>query len=189
MRGFFDFASPSYERILLIESGSRQIGKALLTRLYALQEEHRAAQHTRLDLLTCFTADPENFDERRGALLRVTERHIASRKIAFLRELVSARYTTIVVIADGEATMRRWKWTVGALSSSKLIVCRDASNLFLLDAQQIWAVRSRYAARFRRPNLSWVLRVASLSLAPFSISFLAVYAAALHAKRLLNRSY
>ena len=67
MRHFFTKSIPPFSRVLLIESGSRDLFEKLLPVFYRNYPEMTC------DLVTCYAGAPKNFRPERGAVYRVTD--------------------------------------------------------------------------------------------------------------------
>ena len=65
MRRFLSRGTPPFDRVLLVESGSRQLYEDLLRGLYDVHPNMRA------DVLTCFAGVPKCYREDRGSVYRV----------------------------------------------------------------------------------------------------------------------
>mgnify|MGYP000283039222 CR=1 FL=1 len=109
MRYFFSRHVPEFERVLLVESGSRYLFDDLIPGLYAL---YKGKLH--LDLLTCFAGHPEGFRAESGEVFRVPDYQTSKARRQLLRTLRRKRYGIVGIICAGEPIMTKWKWLVAA---------------------------------------------------------------------------
>ncbi len=67
MRHFFTRSIPPFSRVVLVESGSRELFENLLPVLYQNHSEMKC------DLVTCYAGAPKNFRQDQGTIYRVTD--------------------------------------------------------------------------------------------------------------------
>lgn len=180
MRGIFSRRHPSFDRLLIVESGSRHITEELLPHFYEVQASRS------IDLLTCYPGAPENFDQTRGAVYSVQNQAVARSRRQFLRKIAGAPYTVVAIICEGTPILERWKWLIALRTPAKLLIVNEHAGYFFLDYwhREIAKVLFSQRAGFRQ-RINFRL-VAELVLVPFTILYLILYAAYVHARRFLR---
>jgi hypothetical protein len=175
LRYFLRNRIPPFTRVLLVESGSRQVFDALIPRLYALHGDSME-----LDVVTCHAGTPEGL---RGRVYRVQDYATSTARGRLYKELTGRRYTVTGILCSNEPIMGKWKWMLAGRLRAKVLVINENADTLWLDRGH-W----RHIARMARIRLGLtgaslspsVLRVLWL---PFSVAFLLLFAAVVHTKR------
>ena len=94
MRYFLSKRLPPFTRVLLIESGSRDLFEELLRGLYDVYPEMRA------DLVTCFEGVPSTFRADAGQVYRVADYSGRALRKRLYRELAANHYDTAGMICS-----------------------------------------------------------------------------------------
>jgi hypothetical protein len=180
MRWFFSKSVPPFSRVLLVESGNRELFEELLTKLYDIHPKMIA------DLVTCYAGEPEGFRQDRGRVYRVTDyRDWASRK-KFFAELRGNRYSITGIICSGEPIMTNWKWMLAFRLPSKVFVLNENCDYFWLDRGQLSSIRHFILFRAGLTGAGAVRTIGRLVLFPFTLLYLILFAAAVHSRRKLR---
>lgn len=185
MHRFLARAQPSFDRILLIESGPRTVTERILPFLYTVKN----ARH--VDVLTCFDSPPDSFDFDRGVVYSVHDEEARRNRGAFIKKLASAPYTVLGLLCTGSPILEKWKWMLAFRSSARLIIVNEEARYFGLE---IWNIKTARLMLFKRLNpfadyspeglmQSIGSNVGGLLLAPFTVTYLLLYTAAVHARR------
>ncbi len=181
MRWFFRRRVPGLERILLVESGSREVSE----RLAAVVRRAWGAG-TVIDLVTCYAGLPAGFPaETRVYRVADYPGRAGVRRLA--RELRAAGYPILGIICSGEPIMTKWKWTVAGLLPAKVFIVNENADFFWCDYSQ-WRTMVRFA--FYRSGLAGpgaVRSAARLAVFPFTLAYLLAYAGVVHLQRAKNR--
>ena len=181
MRYFFrPHQAPAVKRILLIESGSRELLEKLIPQLPGL-----FASPVAVDLVTCFGGLPRNFQG--GQVYRVGDYSTAESRAGLYRELKANRYQVTGMICSGEPIMSKWKWMLAWQLPAHTFLLNENGDYVWMDREHIptlWEF-----ARFRSglAGAGAVRTLARLFLFPFSLLFLLAYAAIAHLRFRLNR--
>ncbi len=186
---FLRRAQPSFDSILVVESGPRKVTEQLLPFLYNVK------QAVHVDLLTCYSTPPDAFDFDRGVVYSVHDREARENRGAFIAQLASGPYTVLGLLCTGSPILEKWKWVLAFRSPARLIAISDGTNYFGLE---IWNHRSIRLMLFKRLNpfadytreslaSLIVFGLSGLFLAPFTVAYLALYTAALHLRRWMRR--
>jgi hypothetical protein len=176
MHRFLARAQPSFERLLLIESGPREAGEKALRYFYA-------AKHTaQIDVLTCYSTPPAAFDPARGALLSVHDREVVENRTRFIGKLARTPYTVVAILCTGSPILERWKWAIALKTSARLIAVNEEANYFTVD---VWNIGSAKLMLQRRLDITQATFTALLQwlAAPFAIGYLALCTAVIHFRR------
>jgi hypothetical protein len=180
MRRFLSKSIPPFARVLLVESGSRDLYEELLGGLYDIHPNMRA------DLLTCYAGMPATFREDRGSIYRVNDYPDRAARGRLFAELSSNRYTIVGMICSGEPVMTKWKWATAARLPAKVFVLNENGDYFYLDRGHWPAIRHFVLFRAGLSGAGAVRTLARLALFPFTLLYLILYAATAHLRRKLR---
>jgi hypothetical protein len=178
VRYFFRRRIPDFERVVVIESGSRYLVEDLLPGLY----ESHAGKLERLDLVTCYAGKPRTFRAERGAIYRVTDYPNPAARKQLYRLLGENRYTIAGVVCSGEPIMTKWKWVLGARLPAKIFVLNENGDYFWLDYGNWRTIRHFILFRAGLSGAGAVRTLVRLAFLPFTVSYLVLYAAAVHTR-------
>ncbi len=179
MHGLFSQARPSFDQVLLVESGDRQVTEKVLSRLYEI------GQARCVDVLTCYSATPNSFDPQRGVIHSIHGREASRGRLGFIRKLLAAPYTAVAMLSTDSPVMRNWKWAIALLTKSPILIIDQEGDFLCL------GFRGRAArlisSRPIRVLLAEYLRLAAeLLLIPLMVTYLLLYAGAVHGRRLFR---
>jgi hypothetical protein len=179
MRRFLVRAQPSFERILLIESGPRESGEKALNFLYGVKN---AAQ---IDLLTCFSTPPDSFDAARGRVYSVHDREVVENRSRFIAKLAKNPYTLVAVLCTGSPILQRWKWAIAVRTSARLVLMNEEANYFTADVWNLKTARLMLLKRLsdRATALAGLSGLLSWIFAPFTLGYLCLYTGMVHLRR------
>jgi hypothetical protein len=179
VRRFLVRAQPSFERILLIESGPRESGDKALRFLYGVK---RAAQ---IDLLTCFSTAPDSFDAARGCVYSVHDREVVANRSRFIGKLARNPYTLVAVLCTGSPILQRWKWAIALRTSARLILMNEEANYFTADVWNLETARLMLLKRLsdRATALAGLSGLLSWIFASFTVGYLCLYTGMVHLRR------
>ena len=178
MRGFFSRHEPAFTRVLLIESGSRQLVEDLLPGIY----ETYGSDIT-LDVVTCFAGFPAGFRQEQGILFNVNEFNGAAGRKQILVDLSARNYTVLGLICSGEPIMTKWKWWLALKLPVKFFILNENGDYFWFDRGN-WRVIRHFV--LYRAGLSgagaagFVVRMLAF---PLAVLYLVLYAAFIHLRR------
>jgi hypothetical protein len=178
LRYFFTRRIPPFDRVLLVESGSRSILNRLVPVLY-----ERFGQALELDLLTCFPGAPDGF---RGRVYRVNEYRDSAARGRLYRELAGRRYSLAGIVCSAEPIMTKWKWMMAARLRSKIFIINENADFLFLDHAH-W----RHIAHFVRVRLGLsgaavIPTLARVLFFPVSLAYLLLFAGVVHLRRKLR---
>lgn len=177
MRFFFRRCIPPFNRMLLVESGPREVARKALLSLRCNHGDGLA-----VDLLTCYAGVPEGFEN--AVVYRTSDYQGRAGRSRLYAELRARGYGAMGVICSGDPIMTKWKWAVAAKLPAKLLIVNENADYFWFDRGN-WRIIG-YFALFRAglvgPGSLGV--VARVLLFPLTMLYLLGYAAAVHVRRL-----
>ena len=180
MRYFLSKRLPPFTRVLLIESGNRELYEELLPGLYDLYPDMHA------DLITCFGGVPNHFRTDLGQVYRVTDYpNRASRKLLY-QQLAANHYTVAGMICCAMPIMTKWKWALAARLPAKIFVLNENGDYFWLDRGHLAPIRNFVLFRAGLTGSGAVRTLARLLSFPFTLLYLILYAATVHLRRKLR---
>ena len=167
---------PPVQRVLLVESGSRELLEALLPKLPGL-----FGQPVAVDLVTCYGGVPKGFGD--GEVHRVADYGSPALRATLYRKLQANRYQVTGLICSGEPVMNKWKWMLALRVPAKVFLLNENGDYVWMDREHLptlWEF-----ARFRSglAGAGAVRTLGRLLLFPFSLIFLLSYALAVHLRR------
>ncbi len=177
MRYFLTRSVPPFSRVLLIESGSRDLFEELLGGLYDIHPQMKA------DLVTCYAGTPKTFRTDLGAVYRVNEYPDGRSRKRLYKQLAANRYVIVGMICSAEPIMTKWKWMLAMLLSGKVFILNENGDYFWLDFGHLGAIRHFVLFRAGLTGTGAVRAIARLVLFPFTLLYLILYAATVHLRR------
>jgi len=178
LRRFFSHHIPYFDRVLLIESGSRYLLEDLLPGLYATHPELQ-----RCDLVTCFSGAPKGFDASRGDVYQVSDWRGTERRRMLYNGLRQKQYTAAGMICSGEPILFKWKWSLAWFVPSKYFVLNENGDYVWLDYTNWKTLRHFVLFRMGLAGSDAVTTLSGMLFFPFAFLYLLSYAAFVHLKR------
>ena len=177
MRYFFRRRIPDPTRILLIESGSREV----VQRVLPLIEEiwHRPE----IDLVTCYALAPQGFP---GRTFNVNDYGGPAGRQKLLQDLLDRGYNIAGVVCSAEPIMTKWKWWLGAKLPTKIFVVNENADVFWLDWGHAGTIREFIAERAGLTGPGAAVSLARLVFFPVTLGYLLMYAGYVHLRRRLR---
>jgi hypothetical protein len=181
LRHFFRRDIPPLTRILLVESGSRHLFDTLIPKLYQIYGDR-----VEIDLITCFAGAPQGFH---GKISRVTDYTDPPSRAKLLIELKLRDYAAIGIICAAESIMTKWKWWLAARIPAKLFVVNENCDFFWADRTQWRLILHFMSFRAGLTGAAAVPAIARLLFFPVTLSYLLLYAGAVHLRRRIHESH
>jgi hypothetical protein len=172
--GFLTRSTPAVTRILLVESGPRELGQKAVERLRAVFPE------ARIDVLCCIATAPEGVERA----WRVQD-HVA-RRWTLVRELRRERHPVAAVLMGGDAIMAPWRWTLLAALPAKFLIVNENADFFWLDRGHIGPMTQFVQRRSGLGDDSTFHALWRVVSFPFVLAFLLLYAAYVHVTRAMR---
>lgn len=177
MRLFFSSRIPPFERVLLVESGSRHLLGSLVPGLLRVHGEHLP-----IDLVTCFTGEPVGLPSG-SRVFRVWDYPDAPSRKRLLVELEASSYNVCGIICSGEPIMTKWKWWLALNISAKVFILNENGDYYWVDIGN-WRTMLHFL--FFRMGLTGADAATTLTrllIFPFTVCYLLLYAAVAHLRR------
>ncbi|MDQ6759094.1 MAG: hypothetical protein M3Z32_04400 [Acidobacteriota bacterium] len=180
MRYWVSKRVPPFSRVLLIESGNRQLLEDLLGGLYDVHPEMNA------DLVTCYAGLPQKFDASRGRAFRVGDYSGPAARKRLYAELSANQYNVVGIICSAEPIMVKWKWSLAARLPAKLFILNENGDYFWFDRGHWSSIRHFLLFRAGLSGAGAVRTIGRLILFPLTLLYLILYAATVHLRRKLR---
>jgi hypothetical protein len=178
VRYFLRRRIPPFRRVVMIESGSRQLLEDLLPVLY-----RNHGPNMRLDLVTCFAGAPKAFRSEFGQVYRVTEYAGSDGRGQLYRLLEANQYDICGMICSGEPIMTKWKWMLAARLPAKVLVINENGDYFWADRSNLGIIWHFVLFRAGLTGAGAVATILRLAFFPFTLTYLLLYAATAHLGR------
>lgn len=175
MRRFLFRRIPPVTRVLLVESGPRELGERAVLKL-----RQAFGEHTPVDVLHCL-ADPPGG----AAVVWSVRNHVGSgARWRLLRDLRARRHPAVAILAAGDPIMGPWRWAAALALTGKVLIVNENADFFWLDRGN-W----RTAVGFLRHRVglggeSTVAALGRLIAFPVAFVYLLAYAGYVHTVRL-----
>lgn len=184
MRYFFTRRQPPVARILLVESGSRCLLEDLIP---AVRRDY--GDSVTVDLVTCYAGLPRGFDPENTRVYRVWDYRGSAGRRQLFRELEANGYSILGMICSDEPVMTKWKWALALRLRAKVFALNENGDYFWLDYGHAGIMRHFVLYRAGLAGADAVRTLARVFLFPFTLTYLLLYAAAVHSRRALRGGY
>lgn len=181
MRYFLRGRYPDVSSILLVESGSRSIVERVV---HSLRRGY--GDDIPIDIVSCFAARPEGFDER-TRVFRVSDYRGREGRRKLYRELIANRYPVIGIVCSGEPLMTKWKLALAWQVPAKIFIVNENADYFWLDLGHSRQIRRFVLFRAGLAGAGAVRTLARAISFPFTLLYLLLYASVIHAQRAFRR--
>lgn len=178
MRYFFRPRPPSLDRMLVVESGSRQILETGIPQFRALYGERIG-----IDLLTCLPGLPQVLEASSTTVFRVTDCRTGADRRRLLAELRSRRYPVVGIICSDEPVMTPWKLAAAALLPAKVVIFNENADFFWFDWWHRKVIRHFVFYRAGLLDDNAVRKLVHIATFPFICGYLLLYAGWVHLGR------
>ncbi|OYW09574.1 MAG: hypothetical protein B7X34_06500 [Acidobacteriia bacterium 12-62-4] len=178
MRLFLSQRIPPFDRVVIVESGSRQLLEDLLPGLYEIHGEGM-----QLDLVTCYAGLPAGFRLDRGQVWRITEYPGASGRARVVSELKARGHSIIGIVCSNEPIMTKWKWMLAARLPGKLFILNENGDYFWVDRGNWNTLLHFVLFRAGLTGAGAVVTMGRILLFPVSVLYLLAFASVVHLRR------
>ncbi len=179
MRWVLSRRIPDVHRILLIESGKREVAEKLIPHL-----RRDFGDNVIIDLVTCLPGRPENLDSDSAKVWRVTDYADDHARWRLLREIRGYRHGIAAVIYDKLPIMVRWRSAALFLLPAKFLIANENADYFWLDRAHFDHLVRFWMYRAGLLDESAARTIAQFLAFPFVLIYLVGYAAYAHTIRL-----
>ena len=183
MRHFFSRHIPRPHRILLVESGSRNLIEQARPKI-----REALGERFEIDLLTCFGKLPAGFPPETRVYRTNDYRSREARK-ALVGELRENGYALVGIVCSGEPILLKWKWALALKLPAKVFLINEGADFFWLDWAHLDLVRQTVLMRSGLAGAGAVRTLARVVSFPFTLGYLLLYASAVHARRALRLAF
>lgn len=177
MRYFLSRHIPQPHRILLVESGSRNLLEKVLPALRGAWGDE-----IDIDVLTCYAKMPKGFPPE-TRIYRTTDYRTSEARKALFAELAENGYALVGIICSGEPIMLKWKWVVALKVPAKLFLINENGDFFWFDRGHLDLIRQTALLRTGLAGAGAVRTLARVVCFPFTLAYLLLYASVAHARR------
>lgn len=166
--------------MLLVESGSRRLIESILPGLY------NQPVNQRVDLITCFSGAPGNFDPSRGEIIRTQDHRGRAARRRLFAMLRRRGYDVVGIVCSDEAVLARWKWALAWQVPAKVFVLNENCDYFWFDYSQARTMLHFLLFRLGLTGVEGAATVGRLLFAPFVLLYLLAFAAYIHLRRAIR---
>ena len=184
MRYFFTGRQIPVGAILLVESGSRGLLEKIVPSL-----RQTWGGDVPIDLVTCYSSLPRGFQPETTRVYRVADYRGRYGRHRLYRELARNRYSMLGIICSEEPVMTKWKWVLALRIPAKVFVVNENGDYFWLDRPHLSVIRRFVLLRTGLAGAGAVRTLARLFSFPFTLLYLLLYAATVHARRALRHEF
>ena len=181
VRYFLTRRHPEAARILLVESGSRDVVEGILSGLRSTYGDE-----VPIDLVTCYPGTAAGFRSRLHARLSRHRLPHRRRARAALSRTGANAYTIVGIVCCAVPIMTKWKWALALRVPAKVFVLNENGDTFWLDYTHFGVIRHFVLFRAGLAGAGAVRTLARVFLFPFTLLYLLLYAATVHSKRALR---
>ena len=181
VRYFLSRRLPPADAILLVESGSRELIEGLLPGL-----RETWGTDVSIDIVTCYSKTPQGCHPDKTRIYRVTDYRGREGRRALYRKLARNGYAVMGIICSGEPVMAKWKWALAARIPAKVFVVNENGDYFWLDWGHLEPLRQFVLLRAGLAGTGAARTLARVICFPFTLLYLLLYAAMVHARRALR---
>jgi hypothetical protein len=178
MRFFVSKQIPHFDRVVLVESGSRQLLEDLLPGLYGIY-----GPDMQLDLVTCYGGQPDHFRSAQGRVYRITDYPGPDGRVRLVNELRERNHSILGMICSDEPIMTKWKWMLAIRLRGKTFLLNENGDYFWFDRGNLGVIWHFMLYRAGLTGSSAVATLSRILLFPFTFLYLLLFAAFVHARR------
>jgi len=179
LRHFLRNTIPDSPRILLIESGPRQVIERVILHLRDL-----FGPDVEMDLVTCYAGEPAGF---RGRIYNVNDYGGASGRNALWLDLAERKYSAAGVVCAAVPIMTKWKWWLGYKVPAKIFIVNENADYFWVDRAHSRQLRKFVSRRLGLSGSAAVPSLVRLAFFPVTLAYLLLYAGTVHLRRKLRQ--
>ena len=175
MRHFFHSDIPDCSRLLLIESGPRDVIERVILHL-----RDQFGPDVEMDLVTCYAGEPAGF---RGRIYNVNDYGGPAGRGALRADLAQRHYAVAGVVCAAVPIMTKWKWWLAFQVPAKIFIINENADYFWLDRAHFRQSRRFLASRLGITGSAAVPALVRLVFFPLTLAYLLLYAGTVHLRR------
>jgi hypothetical protein len=184
VRYFLTGRLPETRSILLVESGSRALLEKVIPGL-----RQTWGEDIPIDIVSCFATLPEGFRAGTTHVYRVADYRGREGRRKLYRELIRKRYSLMGIVCSGEPLMTKWKAALTWQVPAKAFVINENGDYFWLDRKHLKPIRQFVLLRAGLAEAGAARTLARLISFPFTLTYLLLYATAVHARRAIRKEF
>jgi hypothetical protein len=177
VRWILSQAEPTGSRILLIESGSREILERVIAHLKSGWGEGMT-----IDLVTCYAGLPAGI-EQGSKIYHVADYATPELRGRMLEEMRSRDYAYAGMICAAEPVMNKWKWWLAAKVPAKFLIINENGDYFWINRKNARTIRRFLMVRMGLAGAGALRTTGRLLIFPFAVIYLLIYAGFAHLGR------
>jgi hypothetical protein len=180
IRSFIRTKVPPFKKVLLVESGSRDLLEDLIPGIY---KSHKDVQ---IDLVTCYASQPKALNDQ-ARVFRVTDYGGGgSGREKLLQDVSQQDYDVLGLICSAEPIMTKWKWWLAWKLPAKPFALNENGDYFWIDRAHWDIVLHFVLFRIGMTGAGAPAAIARLLFLPISATGLVLFACAAHLRRWLR---
>ncbi len=177
IRSFFNVKIPPFHRVLLVESGSRELLEDLIPGIY---KNH---PNVEIDLVTCYGGQPKALRST-ARIFRVTDYGGSEGRERLLADVNLRVYDVLGMICAAEPIMTKWKWWLAwKLSRAKAFALNENGDYFWIDRAHSSILTHFVLFRLGMTGAGAPAAIARLLFLPLSVAGLILFACRAHLRR------
>lgn len=179
MRYFLRLRSPGHARVLIVESGPRQLLESFLP---GFREKNREEIES-IDLVTCFSSEPAALPAETARIYRTADYNDPAGRKRLVQKLKANRYTTLVVLCADNPILLKWKAYLAWKLPAAVLIVNENGDYFHLNRAN-WSIIVEFAlTRSGLQGASAAPTLARVVAFPFTFAYLLLSAMAVHLRR------
>jgi len=179
LRHFLRNDIPDCSRILLIESGPREVIERVI-----VHARNQFGPDVEIDLVTCYAGEPAGFQ---GRIFNVNDHRGGERRNALWANLAQRKYCAAGVVCAAVPIMTKWKWWLAYKVPAKIFIINENADYFWLDRVHLRQLRKFVTHRLGISGSAAVPSLVRLVFFPVTLAYLLLYAGTVHLRRKLRQ--
>jgi hypothetical protein len=171
---------PKFQRVVLIESGSRDLLEALIPGIY---RNHGPA--VVIDVVTCYGGQPQGLAEP-STVYHLSDYSGSDGRRRLAAALRGNGYNVCGMICSGEVIMSRWKWYLASKVPAKTFILNENGDYFWLDRAHAGLAWHFMLFRMGLAGAAAVPTLIRLATFPLTLCFLIGFAGFVNLRRRLR---
>lgn len=178
IRSFFNLKIPPFHRVLLVESGSRDLLEDLIPGIY------KSHPNVEIDLLTCYGGQPKALRSN-ARIFRVTDYGGGGQgRERLLADVAACDYDVLGMICSAEPIMTKWKWWLAwKLPDAKSFALNENGDYFWIDRAHSSILAHFVLFRLGMTGAGAPAAIGRLLILPLSVAGLILFACRAHLRR------
>ena len=181
MRDVLRTVIPKFRRVILIESGSRDLLEGMIPGIY---KSH--GDDTVIDVVTCYGGEPRGLRPS-STVFRLSDFQSGEGRTKLVAALRANRYNVCGMICSGEVIMERWKWYLAFQVPAKTFILNENGDYFWLDRAHAGLAWHFLLFRMGLAGAAAVPTLLRITVFPFTLIFLLGFAGWVNVRRRIRQ--